>query len=320
MKKHILTLLTIATSYLSNAQDAEFSQFYSAPLYLNPAYAGTDSSARLGFNYRYQWPDMPGKFTTYCLAYDQYVKALHGGLGVVAWYDDAASGTMKTENISGIYSFQLNVTNDFTINAGFEAAYMHKSLDWSKITFGDQIDPRYGFVFTGQNIQNKSSNQYVDLSAGILGYTKEFYGGVAVDHLTQPNEGFALLPTPIPMKITANFGAMIPLNESGRNQTFISPNFIVQFQQSFQQYNLGLDLEYGIMTAGCWYRFSPTNGDAIITMLGLKAWRFKVAYSYDITVSGLANYSGGAHEISLAYLFRSKKGLTTTRRINSPSF
>ena len=30
----------------------------------------------------------------------------------------------------------------------------------------------------------------LDLSAGVLGFSKQYFGGVAVHHLTQPNEGF----------------------------------------------------------------------------------------------------------------------------------
>ena len=40
------------------AQDPQFSQFYAAPLYLNPAFAGSAQEARVGINYRNQWPQI----------------------------------------------------------------------------------------------------------------------------------------------------------------------------------------------------------------------------------------------------------------------
>jgi type IX secretion system PorP/SprF family membrane protein len=303
MKKLVLLVMLAMITGFSYAQDPEFSQFFASPLYLNPAFAGSVRCPRIVLNYRDQWPNMPGTFVTYAVSYDQYVSSFNGGLGLLVWKDDAGSGTMKTTNISGIYAYQLNVNREFTINAGFQASYMQKSLDWSKLTFGDQIDPRYGFVYTTQEIQNRSSNSFLDLSAGVVGYTSEFYGGIAVNHLTQPSEGFIVMTTPLPMKITAHIGAYIPLDDSRRNSSFISPNLLVQFQQSFQQYNFGLYVAHGPLTGGLWYRFSPTNGDAIIAMVGLQADMFKFGYSYDITVSGLANYSGGAHEVSLGYQF-----------------
>jgi len=142
--------------------------------------------------------------------------------------------------------------------------------------------------------------------------------GISISHLTQPNVAFIIDDAPLPIKYTANFGAMIPLDELKR--TYLYPSIIYISQQSYAQYNFGLDIEHGIITAGFWYRYSPTNGDAIIGLIGLKFWRFRFAYSYDVSTSGLSNYSGGANELSLAYLFRSKKGLTTARRVNSPSF
>src|ERR1039457_5572023 len=100
MKKSILIFFLGMITGFSFAQDAQFSQFYAAPLYLNPAYAGADSGARLGFNYRNQWPAILGQFTTYDLEYSQFVNALHGGFGVMAWKDNAGSGTISTTNFS----------------------------------------------------------------------------------------------------------------------------------------------------------------------------------------------------------------------------
>ena len=49
------------------AQDPQFSQYYAAPLYLNPAFTGSEMLPRIGANYRNQWPgielDFSGGFT-----------------------------------------------------------------------------------------------------------------------------------------------------------------------------------------------------------------------------------------------------------------
>src|ERR1035441_5764055 len=106
MKKLLLVLIFGMITVLSMAQDPEFSQFYAAPLYLNPAFAGSVRCPRITLNYRDQWPAMPGTFVTYAVSYDQYVSSLNGGIGLLVWNDNAGSGTMKTENISGIYAYQ----------------------------------------------------------------------------------------------------------------------------------------------------------------------------------------------------------------------
>ena len=273
MKKIIFFVFLAMMTGISYAQDAEFSQYFAAPLYLNPAFAGTDSSARLNLNFRDQWPKMPGMFITYNMECSQYLKAIHGGFGLMAWNDNAGSGTMKTTNFSGMYSYQMNVTNDFTLSIGVQGAYMEKVLDWSKLTFGDQIDPRYGFIYTNHYANPIDKNHYFDYSAGIVGYTKVFYFGASVDHITQPDQGFISLPTPLPMKLMGNLGAMIPLDNSPV-PIYLSPNIIYIAQQSFQQTNIGMYVQRSWLVAGMWYRYSPTNGDAIVATIGLQRWRF----------------------------------------------
>ena len=58
-----------------NAQDVQFSQFYAAPLYLNPAFAGSAELARAGINYRNQWPSYPTNFVTYSGFFDYYFRS-----------------------------------------------------------------------------------------------------------------------------------------------------------------------------------------------------------------------------------------------------
>jgi len=49
-----LCVLMLVAGETVTAQDAQFSQFYAAPLYLNPAFAGSTSQALVGANYRNQ--------------------------------------------------------------------------------------------------------------------------------------------------------------------------------------------------------------------------------------------------------------------------
>ena len=62
MKRYILTLAGILGLMQSYAQDLHFSQFYAAPLYLNPAFAGTAGGPRFILNYRNQWPGINNAF------------------------------------------------------------------------------------------------------------------------------------------------------------------------------------------------------------------------------------------------------------------
>ena len=295
------------------AQDPEFTQFYANPLYLNPAFAGTARCPRVCLNYRNQWPAISGTFVTYSASYDQHIDGLSGGLGLLVTNDQAGLGTLNTTNVSGIYSYQLIVTREFSMKFGFQATYAQKSIDWSKLNFGDMIDPRRGFVWNTNETPGLSQRSNLDVSAGILGYSKRYFFGVAVHHLTQPDEGL-LGSSPLPMKITAHAGAMIPIQKG--NESFISPNILFQKQQDFQQLNLGLYVVRGPIVGGLWYR----NQDAFILLIGFQKEQIKMGYSYDVTVSRLGNATAGSHEISFQLQFHCKPKHKKFRTVSCPSF
>jgi type IX secretion system PorP/SprF family membrane protein len=114
-------------------------------------------------------------------------------------------------------------------------------------------------------------------------------------------------------------GAEIKLGSKSQynNSTSIMPNVIYQYQNGFQELALGTYIKYGVFTAGAWYR----NRDAFILSIGVNTGKFKVGYSYDVTVSKLNNgVSGGSHEISLGFNLNCKDKPVTFRTISCPSF
>ncbi|MEK6615432.1 MAG: PorP/SprF family type IX secretion system membrane protein, partial [Bacteroidota bacterium] len=263
MKKLVLALVLLISCFSFEneikAQDPHFTQFYANPIYLNPAFAGSHRCPRVIFNYRNQWPNIPGTFVTTSFSYDKRVEAVSGGLGIHFLNDRAGLGTMNLTRFSLIYAYQLTITREFSMAFGLQATYSQKKLDWSKLTFGDMIDPKYGFIYNTLETKNVEVVSYPDFSAGMLGFSKRFYAGFAAFHLTEPEEAFLTSKSPLPMKFTGHAGAVIPLD--GRyGKTHISPNIIYQQQRDFRELNVGLYLTKGPITGGLWYR----NQDAIV--------------------------------------------------------
>jgi len=319
--RHILALALLLIGFGSikvHAQDPEFTQFYANPLYLNPAFAGTKRCPRVGLNYRNQWPNISGNFVTSSASYDQFVDGINGGLGLLVLTDNAAK-TLKTTRASLMYAYKVPLGRTFAINFAGEATYFQKSLDWNKLTFGDMIDPRRGFVYQTNDIQNGDTKSGVDFSAGALGYTDKFYFGFAAHHLTQPNESL-LNDNPdarLPMKYTAHAGAMIPMGGTyAKSSTSVSPNILFRQQGTFTQLNMGVYVKSGGMTYGVWYR----NKDSFIATIGIETDVLKIGYSYDVTLSKLGISSGGAHEVSLGINFPCKPKKKRFRTISCPSF
>jgi type IX secretion system PorP/SprF family membrane protein len=80
--KRLLLLGLCYISLQAVAQDPTFTQFYSNPVYLNPALAGSSGCPRIALNYRNQWPQLTGNYVTYAAAYDTYAKNVSGGVGI----------------------------------------------------------------------------------------------------------------------------------------------------------------------------------------------------------------------------------------------
>jgi type IX secretion system PorP/SprF family membrane protein len=96
MKKIITAVSFLFIIGTVSAQDPTFTQFYSNPLYLNPALAGSNNCGRIASNYRNEWPQLTGNYITYSASYDQYFKNISGGFGILATHDQQGQGTIKT--------------------------------------------------------------------------------------------------------------------------------------------------------------------------------------------------------------------------------
>ena len=306
----------------AHAQDPHFSQFYANPLYLNPAMAGATKCPKVNMIYRNQYPAL-GAFRTIGASYDQFVNDISGGLGLLVTNDNAGDGTLEITEVSAIYSYHLTVSREVSVLVGFQAGYRQRTLDWSSLRFGDQIDNLYGFVRATQEIQGEDQVGHVDLSTGFVLFTDIFYLGGAFHHLTQPNDPF-LVESTLPMKMTFHGGAQIPIG-GGRlasgSTTTLNPGLLYQQQGEFQQMNFLLSVTREVLTGGLAFRHNVTNADALVVLVGFQPIdALSIGYSYDFTVSEFSNQEGGAHEISLSYQFECKPKKKKFKTINCPKF
>ncbi len=313
----LLFAFVLITSVGLHAQDPIFSQFYAAPLQINPAFTGNTYGPHLSLNYRNQWPSFAdGAYVTYAAYYDQFVPSLNSGFGLSILSDDAGNGLIKTNKLAGHFAYRLQVNRDFFLKLGVEAAVVQARYNWNDFVFLDQLDDITGPVTPGgtplptAEVRPDNLNAtYADISAGILAYSELFYVGMSLKHLNTPNESVLdindNLNTGLPMRFTLHGGMEITLIEGNkrRRPTFISPNVMFVRQGDFGQLNIGAFGNLGMLFTGVWYRQAYTNPDAVIFLLGVHKDFFRIGYSYDITVSELSGYTGGSHEISLTLNF-----------------
>jgi type IX secretion system PorP/SprF family membrane protein len=319
MRVRIRLTIIITFFYISCfAQDPEFSQFYSNQLYYNPAFAGIKGGPRFILDFRDQWPSLPAAYVTYTASYDQFFDKIRSGIGFIVMGDNQGDGIYNSYTADAIYSYQIKITENFNLNIGLQGGYFERTINWADAIFADQLNPLNPFILspTGEQIvPTKVSGP--DAGAGLLAYSKHVYFGLGVEHLLSSREAFTSSDATgtIPMRISGNLGYEVSSEKNVNHNVFFSPNLI--YIQQAGQYQLNVGTYFGItpLFIGMYYREAFTNPDAFIILVGFTQGIFKIAYSYDITVSQLNNgNTGGAHEVTLIINLADKFSATNDAR------
>ncbi|MCB0688341.1 MAG: PorP/SprF family type IX secretion system membrane protein [Saprospiraceae bacterium] len=301
------------------AQDPVFSQFYTAPLHLNPALTGITEGSKIALNYRNQWPSINQAYVTYAASYDQFFPYINSGFGLTILADDAGRGLYKTTVVQGSYSYNVKFRNNLQMRLGLAAAWISSRIDWAKLVFSDQLDPEFGATSPGglpyptEEIGPEGGNSVsvLDAIAGLVMFNEHFYAGFALKHLNFPQFSFLqvndqLSASGLPLSLSLHAGTEIDLVKlRGKSDVFMSPGLQYIRQGRLSQLNIGTIFRYYLVGAGLWYRHSSTNPDSVIFSVEGRKDKYRLSYSYDVTLSKLRN-SGGAHEISFIINFVSE--------------
>jgi type IX secretion system PorP/SprF family membrane protein len=330
---YIIYLLSAEVCF---AQDPEFSQYYAAPLALNPAFTGTASDHRFIANHRNQWPNITNGFVTYALSYDYNLAHLNSGLGVMIMADKAGTANLKSTVINFQYAYKVHINDKWVLSSGLNFGLGYRSIDFNKLVFGDQLefDENAGIPSDDPVFSNLQNTSYFDFGGGILAYSRKFWLGFSAWHLNNPNRSLIGENAQIPVKTSMHGGVRIPLYHGMFKKDRIAaimPSFVYKHQGNFDQLDVGTYFLYEPVVVGLWYRGIPVlqnqadnvSHDAVVVILGFQLPKVELTYSYDLTVSELGPISGGAHEVALKFkveLANQTKSRKKQRYIPCPTF
>ncbi|HSI91367.1 MAG TPA: type IX secretion system membrane protein PorP/SprF [Adhaeribacter sp.] len=306
-KVRFLLVCLLAFSGSAYSQDAHFSQQYANRLRLNPAFAGLASEASATSAYRNQWPSLTGAFTTSQLAADYRFTESKSAAGLIMTIDKAGNAGLTQFELGGIYSYHTRISENWAVSAGLQATYGSRRVDFSALTFGDQLSDE-GLVneFSAEP-QVYDPVRYLSFAAGGILFNDQYWLSLSAHHLNEPDLGFAA-ESKLPFRMTLNTGykfyAWTSISENKVYELSFTPTITYTRQGPFNKTDLGIYTLYTPVTVGIIYRGLPllsSAEQAIAIITGVQLNQFKVAYSYDIGLSGISAMSGGAHEITLAF-------------------
>jgi type IX secretion system PorP/SprF family membrane protein len=317
----VILALCILRSNVGFSQDVQFSQYYAAPLYLNPAFTGATELTRVGSNYRNQWPGLNHSFNSYSAYLDHYMFDINSGIGIIVNANRESKVRLSTNEVGLTYAYKLHLGEDFFLRFGGQASFVARDAYFGDLVFGSQLDIERNLINdnSGEIFNEDYKHNFTDFSFGMLFHAEEFWLGISGHHLSEPNTSFVDGNiSKLPMKLSAHGGMKFDLGDGMINNyfsntrqersAFVSFNF--KRQGAFNQLDIGTQFLLEPLVFGVWYRGFPVkyklpNSEAIVLLLGVALPSgLDIGYSYDFTISKMTvMQSGGAHEISIRYSF-----------------
>lgn len=314
--KNIFLIIVLFISIDGLPQDPHLSQYFSAPLQLNPALTGNiDGEYRFQFAYRNQWWQNSFPYVSSIASSDfQILKnRLSGvgklGIGLSVSRDASLSGAMKNSKIMLSTAYQQILDEDgfHSIGIGFQGGYYEKRINLNQIEFesqftGDQFD-----LSINNNEQLSSYSQNIfDLNAGLL-YSffngdNSFNLGFSFNNVLRPKFSFYLDSNSREHIKTMLHGSGNFFLNADSDKRFLF-SFLIMQQAKSIEFNLGgaigLNVGNNYLYFGAFNRFK----DAIYPYVSFQTNSFQVGLSYDITTSYLKNYKPLRQSLELSFVF-----------------
>jgi type IX secretion system PorP/SprF family membrane protein len=321
---YILLMGLVVCIAKTNAQQTiQFSQYVFNGLAVNPAYAGYKDDWTLNLSDRIQWVGFPGAPETGVISIDGPASADNEnvGLGLIATFDHL--GPESTSSIYANYAYRLRLdeldTKRLCFGIGFGVEqYSLNGAEFNPSKPGDASVPA-----------GMESKVTPDFRFGVYYYSPNVYFGASVFNLLAQALNNIEGNTPLikaDRTLYLTGGTMIPIAE----QLYLKPSIMIK-EDFLGPTNIDLT-GYIAFNKKIWLGVSYSTGVTAFNKTNLQSDldnedaltaivefyindNFRVGYSYDFTVSKLASYQSGSHEISLSLSFPHKKP-----RIISPRY
>ncbi len=302
MKNLIILFLVIYTAYGVHAQQDEtiFKHYYLNHSLVNPAASGAEGSHVLTLNMRNQYAGFPGAPQTYVVGYQGPIGKTFG-LGINVLSENVAS--LSRYRLQLAYVFRYS-TDNVKMNIGFSTEF-HQM----RILQGAGNDPLFD---TGDILLEDAVDglKLFDATLGLYGIFKEktFFS------LSIPNLIRARLDNVSPnSQKSAGFLQYYMLMGGHRFDVNNSSVTIEPSMMITKVVDVPVIIDANIkatfldekLAAGVTFRTGPST--SIGFMLGTKINIMKVYYSYDSHMGQFATYNEGSHEVTVGFVFGSKR-------------
>jgi type IX secretion system PorP/SprF family membrane protein len=303
MKKLYVTIFFNICLFGAYAQQAtQYSLYMLNPYGLNPAAAGLENTMIATGGFRSQWGGIEGKPVTQYMNVVLPLSIVSSGLGISI--QNESIGARNGLAAKASYNYMMKMGGGI-LSFGAAGGIVQGALDGSKLRTPD------GSYEAGVVIDHKdkllttfSVNGTVPtFDIGAYFKAEKFEIGLSASNVTEPQLKLTGQRS-LNVMLKRHYFAIIQTHFNVLNNITLYPSVLVKSDAAQTQIDFSTFLQYNdnIFLGASFRGYSKNTQDALVAFGGVKlSPKLRLAYSYDITLSGLKTTAQATHEIVLQY-------------------
>ncbi len=292
---YLLLAISCLWGYVASAQQVQqFSQFRFVGLSFNPAFAGSDEFFNAMAIHRSQWTGIQDAPRTYLMG--MHAPSANGKMGYGGTLFTDAVGPTRRVGALGTYAYHLQTSDKTKLSMGLSFGFTQFSIDGSRITLREQGDPA---AIPGMQQEFKP-----DASFGLLWYSDKWHVGLSANQLL--NNKLDFFPGDRDGRMAVHYFLTGAYKFDVNSDFQVEPAILVKYVEPALP---SIDVSARVIFKGnLWLGAAYRSQDAATVYAGYDIMDYlTIGYAYDISTSGLRNYTDGSHEILLALRFITKR-------------
>ena len=337
MRKFLSLFVCLLFLTSAQAQDPFFSQFYAAPMNLNPALTGAfNGKYRVSAIYRDQYrKTLESQFSTYAVSTDlrftpgKFKSAYKDNIGVGVLFLSDRMGEFDYAanqiNIAAAYHKSLNPQNNAYLSLGVQFGMNQRTINYGGLSFSDQFNGTTGYVLSTNEALPQNNVAFSDLAVG-LNFSANpspkisIFAGATLHHTLEPSISFYRFDDEeeidpyesfLPRKYSAQFNIRFPVTQ----KFHLMPRAVAELHGGNFKADAGFNYRFLLsgyngtaIQFGTYGRLlsdveDGVTFDSAIAMMGIEYNNILLGFSYDAHIGSFSNSNRrSAFEISIAYL------------------
>lgn len=316
-------------------QDPAYQNFIQNRFLFNPALTGSNGAQSWKFRSKLQWNnDGGGGYKTLSLQFEETMPCSIVDLGFKMNYNEEGAGLYRTMEAGMLASAFITppfntLFSDHNIKVGLDFSWGLNTIDFSRLIWSDQLDPKYGVRFPTSFVPPNDGQSSVYFNPG-LGFSWRAVWNKKSPKAWMTNMGLAMyrfisvqdgevnqsvsvlgLKNTNPYRLTGFFESEWVMLYFNSKFISLRPSVLYQKQGNINYAEAGVRAGYlrdaGI---GVYYHTAPGNDFGQTPWISLstdfmvpvgKGKKMELSFTFSENVGGLQNFSGPQFEIGISY-------------------